>query len=52
MWGRSERVNANLRELVPTRRKCHFKEFGAIFMICYYIAISRCASIFQQHNLF
>ena len=36
MWGRSEEVNTNLRELVLTRCEYHveyFKEFGAILMI-------------------
>ena len=42
---RSERVNTNLKELVLTR--CHFKEFGAKLMTCYYITSSGCDSIFQ-----
>ena len=39
MWGRSEGVNTNLRELVLTQ--CYFKEFGAKLMICYYITVFR-----------
>ena len=35
MWGRSEGVNTNLRELVPTQ--CYFKKFDVILMTGYYI---------------
>ena len=37
--GRSEVVNTNLRELVPTR--CYFKKLDVILMTCYYIMVFR-----------
>ena len=39
MWGRLEGASTNLRKLVPTWCECHFKEFGAKLMICYYITV-------------
>ena len=37
MRGRFGGVNTNLRELVPTW--CHFKQFNAIHITCYYILV-------------